>query len=189
MKLRTILVTTIVFMTLISTFIILPASLAKADDYDYNGIHWNGNSVGYDDQALDSTWRLELWQAKYTWSAAGADFYFYQDTGNSNYDLYIGDTYYEDSGAETNMSYSYPSMHITSCSTVFNEDMEFSVGGGGGTLDIETIALHEFGHWLRLEDLYSGGDSAKVMYYSYTGVKTSLHAGDVAGIIAIYGED
>ncbi len=96
-------------------------------------------------------------------------------------------------GAETQTSpltWSDPYWIIgNTCYTVFNEDMSWSVGGGGDTLDIQTIALHEFGHWLRLEDLSDLDDATKVMYYkTYPGTtKRSLHAGDIAGIIAIYG--
>ena len=65
----------------------------------------------------------------------------------------------------------------------------FSWGDGtNGTMDIESIGLHEIGHWLCLRDIY-GDDQAKVMYgFSSPGwVKRTLSAGDLAGILWIYG--
>lgn len=60
--------------------------------------------------------------------------------------------------------------------------------GSGGSMDIQTIAEHELGHWLRLLDQYQPGDSSKVMYGfgSEGDVKRTLSAGDIAGIRWIY---
>jgi hypothetical protein len=56
-------------------------------------------------------------------------------------------------------------------------------------MDVQTVALHELGHWVGLADLYSAGDAAKVMYgYVSTGfTKRALTADDIAGIQSIYG--
>jgi hypothetical protein len=102
-------------------------------------------------------------------------------------DLSIGGVSDPDRIAETTVTES--SGIISDCDTVFNEDENFSVGGDGGTYDIQTVALHEFGHWLCLLDLSWFWNSSKVMYGAYTGVKTSLHQDDINGIIYIYGED
>jgi hypothetical protein len=60
-------------------------------------------------------------------------------------------------------------------------------------MDVETIALHELGHWLVLRDLYGNQsgfpqDAEKVMYgfCGYGQVKRTLHNGDIAGIRYIY---
>ena len=80
-------------------------------------------------------------------------------------------------------------------STILENDIQFqdyytwSIGASAGAYDVETIALHELGHWLCLADLYNSADSAKVMYgYGYTNTtKRALHADDIAGIQSIYG--
>jgi len=53
---------------------------------------------------------------------------------------------------------------------------------------VQSIALHEFGHWLGMLDLYGPGDADKVMYgLSYAGeVKRTPTADDIAGIRWIY---
>ncbi|MCJ7655127.1 MAG: putative Ig domain-containing protein, partial [Dehalococcoidia bacterium] len=82
-------------------------------------------------------------------------------------------------------------------STILENDIEFNdyyvwstaASCPGGQFDVETIALHELGHWLCLNDLYNAADAAKVMYgYGSTGTtKRALHADDIAGIQFIYG--
>ncbi len=82
-------------------------------------------------------------------------------------------------------------------STILENDIEFNdyyiwsaaASCPGGQFDVETIALHELGHWLCLNDLYDAADAAKVMYgYGSTGTtKRALHADDIAGIQYIYG--
>jgi len=55
-------------------------------------------------------------------------------------------------------------------------------------MDVQTIALHELGHWLDLRDLYGDADDVKAMYgfCSEGVVRRSPTAGDVAGITWIY---
>lgn len=61
--------------------------------------------------------------------------------------------------------------------------------GSGGTYDVQSIALHELGHFLVLGDQYGAGDVDDVMYgYASTGVqKRTLTAAELAGIVWIYG--
>ncbi len=127
-----------------------------------------------------------IWQAGYTWNEVYADFVFIQATNNSNNDIKIGETYDPNAIAETWPWYN--GYHIIQTWIVFNQNYQFSVGGGGGTYDIQTVALHEFGHWLKLNDLTAIWDWYKVMYaYLGYGQKRSLSGDDMAGIIAIYG--
>ena len=82
-------------------------------------------------------------------------------------------------------------------STILENDIEFndyyawstSTSCPSGYYDVESIGLHELGHWLCLDDLYNPPDAAKVMYgYGSTGTtKRALHADDITGIQFIYG--
>lgn len=57
-----------------------------------------------------------------------------------------------------------------------------------GEPDLDTVALHEFGHGAGLNDLYDSVCSGNVMYGYYEGEKTSLADGDIAGIQRLYGK-
>lgn len=68
-----------------------------------------------------------------------------------------------------------------------NSDLDWDATGNPGPpeLDVESAALHEFGHWLGLGH---DSDSAAVMYFSLTtgSLRRALHPSDAAGISYIY---
>jgi len=67
-------------------------------------------------------------------------------------------------------------------------DMNFNTGQTfnlGSTYDLQTVALHEFGHAFGLG--HSTAGSSAVMWPYYTGVHQKLSSDDVSGIQAIYG--
>lgn len=68
--------------------------------------------------------------------------------------------------------------------THFDNSNSWSDGGGGGTIDFYTVALHELGHALGLGHSTVSGS---VMEAYYGGPRRTLHADDVAGIQHIYG--
>lgn len=86
-----------------------------------------------------------------------------------------------------------PSGNILECDIVFNDLKNWSTSGypSSGQFDVQSIGLHEFGHWLNLLDLYGDNDTSKVMYGfnsgGLEGVKRSLTLDDIAGIQYIYG--
>lgn len=64
----------------------------------------------------------------------------------------------------------------------FDDAETWSAGGGGGTFDLFTVALHELGHSLGLKHSL---DSGSVMY-AYYQVVTGLTQDDIDGIQSIY---
>ena len=71
----------------------------------------------------------------------------------------------------------------------FNTEFAWATDGSPGAFDVQTIALHELGHALALDDLYGSADTAKAMYaYCNEGeIKRSLTQDDKDGITYIYG--
>jgi hypothetical protein len=85
--------------------------------------------------------------------------------------------------------------YITETDIEFNDYYTWSTATtpSSGQYDVETILLHEMGHWLNLRDLYGNvtgypSDSAKVMYgYGPSGAtKRTLAIEDISGIQWIY---
>ena len=149
----------------------------------------NPGGIAGSEAAVDS--------AAAVWNAAGANFRFVDggttSAGSSMTSL--------DGHNDIGWAGGLPSGVIAQAMYAYNWNGElieshvtFSTGfawgdGSGRTMDIQSIATHEIGHWLSLRDLYGSGDSSKVMYgYSDFGdVKRTLSSGDTAGIIWIYG--
>jgi len=71
---------------------------------------------------------------------------------------------------------------------IYEYDIMFDTDYFPNTVDLDTVALHEFGHGAGLNDLYDADCVDNVMYGYYTGIKTTLGSGDVAGIQALYGK-
>jgi len=62
--------------------------------------------------------------------------------------------------------------------------------GGESVMDLQNIATHQLGHFFNLADIYDSTKSYLTMYgYSYEGdtAKRTLEAGDIAGIIKVFG--
>jgi len=79
--------------------------------------------------------------------------------------------------------------NIIEADVEFSNDFDWSDGApGSGTMDIQSIATHEIGHWLVLLDQYMPGHSGKVMYGfgDEDEQRRALAAGDLAGITWIY---
>ncbi len=84
---------------------------------------------------------------------------------------------------------------LVECDIKFNDtfNWSFATTTPSNAFDVQTILLHEMGHWLNLRDLYGNEpnypqDTQKVMYgYGSTGeTKRTLHPADAAGIQWIY---
>jgi hypothetical protein len=59
-----------------------------------------------------------------------------------------------------------------------------------GSMDVRAIATHEFGHWLRMTDLYGAADDGKTMYGRVSTGENwhrTIEATDVDGIQFMYG--
>jgi len=81
---------------------------------------------------------------------------------------------------------------ITESDVQFSNEFPWGDGmPGSGTMDVQSIATHELGHWLNLRDQYGAADSYKVMYGmgSLASQKRTLSADDIAGIRWIYGTE
>ncbi len=70
---------------------------------------------------------------------------------------------------------------------MFDSTVRWSMGGGTG-FDVQTVALHEIGHVVGLEDISDDDiDSVETIPYEINGVQTTLFPYDIAGVRSIYG--
>ena len=183
--------------------------------FSHDGQYWSGENpvIPYyiNENTFDCTGEGAAVQAAAeTWNRTGGSFRFryagshtsMQTSRNSRNEIMWGST---PSGALA-VVYSWlkhtfdtpgrsPARHqIVECDMVFNDrDANWSTNPSISEADVQSIALHEFGHFLRLLDIYgdigdSEYDAAKVMYGFSDGstLKRSLHPDDIAGLHWIY---
>ena len=79
---------------------------------------------------------------------------------------------------------------IVETDTMMNIQFSWSLTRVTGTMDVQNIMTHEFGHWCGLNDLYRDKDYWLTMYgYANNGetYKQTLGLGDILGLQKVYG--
>jgi hypothetical protein len=159
--------------------------------YSYAGDRWRATSASYRiDSSVSSSWVSAIQSGASTWNNAGSKFSFYEDSSSGNY-VESGDlgglggyialaTYTSGTDGFTDKT------KIT-----FNKSLYFNTNGDSNAFDVRTIATHEFGHWLTLNDLYDSisGENKIIMYgyFDRGEIRRTLTSDDILGIKNIYG--
>jgi hypothetical protein len=165
--------------------------------FAYGGVAWDFPDIGYRVNANTTDTNLEgdlVRAAAATWSLPSPFSLTFDGSCSTTTFGFDGrnDIFWSSTelpaGVLALTSYWHDDVAIVEADVCFNDTYVWGTGSGS-TYDVESVALHEFGHWLNLRDLY-GADSPKVMYgFASAGVqKRTLHADDRAGIMWIYGE-
>jgi Carboxypeptidase regulatory-like domain/IPT/TIG domain len=168
--------------------------------FGYGGHKWAAGGATYfvNTSGIDDALRESLVDAgTAVWNAAGSGFTF-DDGGTTTLSKAQDDTNVISwaDGLPAGVigqasSYYDASGNMTESDVQFSNAFAWGDGlSGSGTMDIQTITMHEVGHWLRLLDQYMDNDSGKVMYgYGSEDLqKRTLAAGDLAGITWIYAD-
>ncbi len=137
---------------------------AFAVTFSYGGAKWASGTVSYyiNENTSDCTGEGAAVQAAAaTWSSAGAAFALQYagarsvtSASKNGYNEIFWTTSPEQSGSAALATTWYSGSDVVEGDIAFNDTLAWSIGGGGNTNDVETIALHELGHWLKLADLY-----------------------------------
>jgi len=171
-------------LVIITISFLISASTVFAYSYT-TGKHWESGETFYDHSSLPSDWQSEINAAAWTWDNSASSFNFYYDSSSEN------DIVCEEWGQGYVPAWA-PTIpdgnnHIIEARITFNTSYPYSTDRGWLTLDVQTIALHELGHWLVLDDLYGMGNMSKIMYYVYYYIeKHTLTSDDINGICYIY---
>lgn len=154
--------------------------LVEGEDFIY---HYYDCPAQYG-SPIPTSWRPFIGLAALTWSSYSSNVDLHSTTsGNASNSIYranyiseiaLADIYYKDG-------------NVFAWVIMFNERENFYPGN---KYDVKTVALHEFGHVLGLDDIGFSllpDTRAHMMYYAYTGIKP-LHAHDIEGMQSIYGK-
>jgi len=162
--------------------------------YVYNNHRWTGASpvVNYyikHDAGADNITAIQ--NSTNSWNAAGANFTLNYAGTHTNTDISfngINEIVWGNEDAMT-LACAYLQMdgggNITECDIRFNKNKTWINDTPPTNHDVETIALHEFGHWLCLE--HNDIPEAVMYYIANMASKRSLHNDDASGIRNIYG--
>jgi hypothetical protein len=174
--------------------------------FGYGGQKWDPAQVPYQiATSVPAGFRTAIENAFATWTAAAGVTFTYSGSTNASTTSNNGITELTygplpDGVPEGVIAFAncWPAAEIINeCDVQFNSAMPWSTSTPtpASGMDVESIALHEFGHWLVLLDLYGNeqgysSDIDKVMFgTSSTGpdwTKRELHPDDVLGVQWIY---
>ncbi len=158
--------------------------IPAVDAYVYNGYKWTSGSASWRfSTTFPSGYQQSVQNAASTWNNAGSSFSF----NYIWYELY-NKFDWADLGSGSTLGSTtvwYSGSSISQAVTTLNSQKSWTTSPGSSypPYDVETVSLHEFGHWLSLG--HSSSTSA-VMYAYYTGTKRSLTQDDINGIRYIY---
>lgn len=180
--------------------------------YSFSGKKWNNPLVYYSvNNIFAQSFQIAIRKAEQTWNNGGSGFRFsYTGTTDRNPDVwdinYRSDGYSDigfsnrgDTGkiAGTRVSPD-DSAIITEADVTLNIYYEFTTTGESEKYDLQDVLTHEFGHWLKLDDLYAQGPpswcslwvwESTMCYFIEPGEtrKRDIEGDDKSGIEAIYG--
>lgn len=152
--------------------------------YDYSGLKWATNTVYYNQSYIsDYEWQIQIWYAAWSWNNAPANFNLYE---GSSYNAWSTYNYGETDFAALTYRYPPDNPPLTLVCTSMNTYWQWSTIGEAGKYDVQTVAVHEFGHWLSLDHVDI--PSSVMNNLGNGGVLRNLNNYDSNGIVAIYGQ-
>ena len=170
--------------SLISAALISLFTVSSAFAYS-TGPKWQFDNVLYKNSA--TSFDTPIYNAAATWNSA-AKFKIYNSSSATHY--WNASNYGGVGGIVGITSSKQLNGILWYCNSDFNTYQSFSTSGtpSSSQFDAQSVALHEFGHWLQLNDLTSSSNSSSIMYYMIGKgtVKRALTTDDINGDKALY---
>jgi hypothetical protein len=172
-------------------------SAAQVGCYNVDGAKWGTSSATYKiGGSIPAAWAPSIQASAATWSNAGAAFRLVNDTASSNELSYAdlvakyGSSYTNTLAVTTTWS-STSTGRISRATIEFNTKWAWSPSAATSGPDVQNIATHEFGHWMRLLDIYSPSTCGEVTMWGSAGFgetkKRTLEQADIDGFKSLYG--
>ncbi|MDP8254906.1 MAG: hypothetical protein P9M14_04085 [Candidatus Alcyoniella australis] len=179
---------------------------SKGCHYEYEGYHWslsnptrqdyrynenNPNISGEGGQINSASPTWSLFHSGAAWEISDNGTTTVNDyTSNNTNEVFFGYLDLKSGTLAMVMAWYNPQTGIIAeCDMGINLQYSWSTGCAAGKYDVRTIALHEFGHFLLLGDIYDDSYDDHVMYgYGWPGeCDHDLACGDRDGVQQIYG--
>ena len=140
-------------------------------------IKWDTDSVTYyiNPSGGPSDSLTAIYYAMSTWTNVGSSNFTFAYGGsttstahgtNNGYNIIDFGGGLESGTVAENATWYYTSTgYLIDSDIRFNTSYTWDTTGSASAMDVQNIATHEFGHSLKLTDLYSTTDSDKTMYY------------------------
>lgn len=165
--------------------------------YITSGAKWPVSYASYKIGAsVPATWQAAIDASTTTWNNAGASFAFRSDSNSANELSYLdlvakyGSSYANTYAVTTTWS-SVSTNEISKATIEINSSFPWSISGETGQADVQNILTHEFGHWLRLSDIYSPSTCETVTMWGTAALgetsKRTLEQPDIDGFLSLYG--
>ena len=169
---------------------------AQTGCYGTDGAKWAADSAAYRlGTTIPAEWPDSIDAAASTWSGAGAAFRLLRDDASSN-ELSFEDLVakyggsYSDTLAVTTTWSSGNGGTISKATVAFNTKFGWSTAGESDKADVQNIITHEFGHWMRLLDIYAPSTCSDVTMWGSAPngetKKRTLEQADIDGLLSLY---
>src|SRR4030042_240901 len=183
----------------VSAYVINETASGDPVDWTYQANPMGENYLVNENCADCSGEAAAIQKAAATWSNAGAKFTFTYGGATTSYNDVDADgingirwssTYFTEGSstlAEATRWYDKDTGDILECDVVFNDNKNWSTAATTpvGYFDVETVMLHEFGHYLSLG--HSVAPAVMQPTVPIGAQRRTLTTDDINGIIAIYG--
>lgn len=164
--------------------------------YSTDGAKWGAASATYKIGAgIPASWNASIDASTSTWNNVGAAFRLVNDSSSVNELSYkdlvatYGSSYANTLAVTTTWS-STSTGQISKATIEINNSWPWNVTGDAGGPDVQNVLTHEFGHWMRLLDIYSPSTCSEVTMWGSAASgetkKRTLEQPDLDGFLSLY---